>query len=294
MDTLTRTQNSHHYLKYYRDVPQEYLQPFLEFRGEHPFKTVSIHNIRWEYLDVGYGPEVLLLLPGALGVPIMDWRHISYFSQQVRVIAPSYAPLASMNAMVDSIAGILAAESIPSAHVWGGSYGGFVAQVFVRRHPNLTEKLILSHSLPPSPETGATMRKMLRWMRLLPGFLLRWIMNRSFKRLLPEKTEGMALTIAIYNELMHTRMTKADIMAILHRTKDFSEMLFSPNDLDSWSGSVLLILSDDDPSTPEEVRNALQALYPEAKTHLFHGAGHATSHLQENAYRYVIETFINE
>jgi pimeloyl-ACP methyl ester carboxylesterase len=289
---FTQTQLDPQFMKYYADVPREDLEPFLAFRAEHPFKSTLVHDIQWEYLDAGQGSVVLLILPGALGDPIMDWRHISYFSHQHRVIAPNYAPLPSMETLVDGIAGILDAEGINSVHAWGGSYGGMVAQIFVRRHPSMTKKLIISHSLPPNPQSGAQLRSWSRWFTCLPGGVLRWVMNRSLRRLLPENGEGFALPIAIYNELMRTRMTKKYIISIINRTIQYSEMAFHPDDLASWSGSVLLMMSEDDPSTPEETRNNLQALYPGAQMHLFQGSGHATSLLQENAYRAVIEAFM--
>ena len=292
MNTLSK--RNPEIFKYYKNVPQERLKLYLSFRNQHPFKTITINDIQWEYLDVGDGTQVILLLTGALGVPIMDWRHIRYYSEKYRVIAPSYPTLSSMNMLIDGVAAILRSEDINNAYVWGGSYGGAVAQVFVRRHPALTKKLVISHSFLPNKESSTRLRKMIRWMRLLPGVLLRGVLNLSLKRLLPKDTEGLSLTLGIYNELMHTRMTKNNILAMLNRTIDYSEQIFSPEDLNTWSGEVILIMTDDDPSTPEETRTAFHSLYPGAKTHLFHGTGHATSLLKEDEYRSVIDAFIKE
>jgi pimeloyl-ACP methyl ester carboxylesterase len=57
--------------------------------------------------------------------------------------------------------------------VMGGSYGGLVAQVFVRRHPGRTASLILSHTLLPEREEAGQVAKVTRWMRLLPAPVLR-------------------------------------------------------------------------------------------------------------------------
>jgi pimeloyl-ACP methyl ester carboxylesterase len=291
MNKLSKHHINQRIQKYYQEVSQENLEPFLLFREQHPFKKTTINDTHWEYLDIGSGSQVILLLTGVLGVPVMDWRHITHFSEKYRIIAPCYPPLSSMKLLVDGIADILRSEGITTAHVWGGSYGGAVAQVFVRRHPALSKKLIVSHSFLPNKESAIRLRKTLRWMRLLPGFLLRMVLKNSLNRLLPEDDEGMTLTIGIFNELMNTRMSRQNILAIFNRTVDYFEMTFKPDDLHSWTGAVLLIMSDNDPSTPEKVRTTFQTLYPGAKTHLFHGTGHATSLLREDEYRAVIESF---
>jgi pimeloyl-ACP methyl ester carboxylesterase len=278
--------------KYYKNVTMAELAPFIDFRKSNPLKKLKIQNVEWQYLDTGSGKNTIVLMTGALGMPIIDWRHINYFSQQFRLLAPSYPPLPSMEALVDGIADLMVKAGVHSVQIWGGSYGGMVAQVFVRKYPQLTEKLILSHTLPPNPETGKSLTRMLKWMQILPGFLLRWLLNRSLSRLMPENEEGMALTYAIYNEIMHTHMDKENIVALFKRTIDYSTRHFTPDDLANWQGSVLLMLSKDDPSTPDETRQLLQTIYPDARVHLFQGTGHATSLLQENAYREVIESFI--
>jgi pimeloyl-ACP methyl ester carboxylesterase len=80
----------------------------------------------------------------------------------------------------------------------------------------------------------------------------------------------------------------------LWRTVDYFGRQYTPQDLSGWPGKVLLVLADDDPGTPEPVRAALSALYPEARLHLFHGTGHVTSVLERDEYQAVIDTFLDE
>ena len=81
------------------------------------------------------------MLPGALGTAESSWQTIGHLAGHYRVIAPSHPPVATMAELVDGIALILEQEGVPHTHVLGGSYGGFVAQVFVRRHPARVRKL---------------------------------------------------------------------------------------------------------------------------------------------------------
>jgi pimeloyl-ACP methyl ester carboxylesterase len=88
------------------------------------------------------------------------------------------------------------------------------------------------------------------------------------------------------------RLTKLDALTTLWRTVDYNARRFTPLDLASWPGKTLLVLADDDPSTPAPVRLAVAALYPGARVHLFHGTGHAAALLKQDEYLAVIEEFI--
>ena len=108
------------------------------------------------------------------------------------------------------------------------------------------------------------------------------------------KKPETALMDAMIEELLYQRLTKADILSIFGRTVDYFAQEYTSQDLADWPGKVLLVLADDDPSTPEPVRTEISALYPEARLHLFHGTGHGTSVLKEEEYQAVIGGFLDE
>ena len=276
----------------YADVPPAELEKFSAFLKAYPYRFVTSEGIEWAYIAAPPGGEDLLALSGALCAPEVSWKTITGLAGQYRVIAPEYPPVTSMDRLADGIAAILRHEGVASAHVLGGSYGGFVAQVFVRRHPQLVRSLVLSHTLPPSPESSESVQKMLRWLALLPEGALRWLMAKRLSGLLPEKTPETAVLHATYQEMLRFRLTKADMLALLARTVDFTGRAFTPQDLQDWPGKTLLMLADDDPGTPAEVRARLQALYPAARLHLFHGSGHATAVARQDEYLAVIRQFL--
>ncbi|MGC9394180.1 MAG: alpha/beta fold hydrolase [Anaerolineae bacterium] len=281
--------------KLYRDVPWEQLEPYRQFRNAHAFKHITQDGVTWAYYDLGSGPETRLTLTGALAIPYFDWHHLLSFAQTHRVIAPCYPAVDTMDALCDGLAGILHHEGIECAHVQGGSYGGFVAQIFVRRYPEMTASLILSHTQPtyPDDEGTAKLERMLRWAKLLPAGILRWMLSLSLSRLMPEKTPDVALILAIYAELLRVRLRKADILSILARTVDYEGHRFAPDDLVDWPGRILIMMTENDRTTPEEVREDFKRLYPQAQIHLFEGTGHVTSWEQAEAYRTVINKFLN-
>jgi pimeloyl-ACP methyl ester carboxylesterase len=218
----------------YAGVPPAELEKFSAFLKAYPYRFVTSEDVDWAYIATEPVGADLLVLSGALCAPEVSWKTIGALAGQHRVIAPEYPPLTSMDRLADGIAAILQREGIQSAHVLGGSYGGFVAQVFVRRHPQLVRSLVLSHTLPPAPESSASVQKMLRWLALLPEGALRWLMGKRLSGLLPAKTPETAILHAIYQEMLRFRLTKADILALLARTADFASQAFTPQDLQDW------------------------------------------------------------
>ena len=280
--------------KWFKDVPPEQVERLLGFRAAYPYKHATINGVAWQYIAVGEGARATLLLSGALGVAHFSWRTISDFINKYRVIAPSYPPVDSMAELVDGIAQIMEQEGIAKAAVVGGSYGGLVAQVFVRRHPDKSTKLVISHSFAPDPEGGKKLKGAVRWLPLLPIGPLRTLLRKRLGVLLPEGHAESALLKAEFNEVIDRHLTRESIISAYRRAMDFTtNYVFTPQDLAEWPGEVLLIMADDDPATPEPVREEMKRLYPKAQVHLFSGTGHATAVLRQDEYLATIEAFID-
>jgi pimeloyl-ACP methyl ester carboxylesterase len=278
----------------YARVPADRLEEFQTFRRAFPYRNVAHEGVAWPYLTGGQGDPPLLLLSGALAIPDISWTSIVNFATRRQVIVPAYPPVMTMDTLVDGIAAVLRHEGVDQAHVMGGSYGGFVAQVFVRHHPQLTRSLVLSHTQPPYPETAARIRPFARLLRWMPMGLVRYMMRRVFRSMMPEWSEETACLLAIFDELIRYALDKKDVIGILERTVDYSVRRFAPQDLSGWPGKVLLVFGDGDPATPPDVRQQLESLYPGCQVHLFEGASHATSVTHQSEYLAVIDEFLSQ
>jgi pimeloyl-ACP methyl ester carboxylesterase len=265
------------------------MEAFLAFHTTHPAQEATIDGVTWDVIIAGEGDETLLFLPDTYGVPDMLWRHIAYFAQRGRVVAPAYPPLRRMDDLVDGLVGLLRLVGVERAHLIGDSYGGFVAQSFARRHPDMTSSLVLSHTLPPDSGSGDLVRAALMWMQYIPMFLLRGMIDRQLRQLMPPRTEETALAHAIFSEAIRSRLTKEGVLAGYWRLVDFN----TAEDAEDWQGPVQVMLSEDDPSIPLSAREALEAVYPQAETHIFERTGHAAALLKPDEYRTVIERFID-
>jgi pimeloyl-ACP methyl ester carboxylesterase len=280
--------------KIYRDVPAADLEAFQRFRAENPPRTAEVAGQTWSYVSGGAGDRAILFLPGAQGVGEAAWGNIGHFAPRFRWLAPSYAPVPTMAELADGIAALLDREGIARVSVIGGSYGGFVAQIFVRRHPDRVERLILSHTGPPNPGRGQAVEKSLRWLPRLPLFLLRPQFRQVMMGLIPKRPET-ALVRAHLEEIIALHVTKPGMINVYRRVVDYDLLQrFAPGDLDGWPGRVLLLMGDNDPATPEPVRERMKALYPGAEVHLFEGTGHAAGVLKRDEYRAAMDAFLEE
>jgi pimeloyl-ACP methyl ester carboxylesterase len=281
-----------HIASLYAQVPTDRLERFQAFRQAFPYKDLIFDGVTWSYLTGGQGDSPLLLLSGALAIPDISWVSIVNFAALRRVIVPAYPPLTTMDALVDGIAAILRHEGVEQADVMGGSYGGFVAQVFVRRYPQMTRSLVLAQTLAPYAETAARMRRFARLLRWMPMGLVRQMMRRVFRSMMPEWSEETACQLAIFDELVGYTLGKKDVIGILERMADFSVRSFTPQDMSGWPGKVLLVFGADDPATPPDVRQRLESLYPGCQVHLFEGTGHTASVTRQDEYLTVIDGFL--
>ena len=111
----------------------------------------KVDDIHIYYEEHGQGEPLLLIM--GLGASTLSWsEQISFFSSEFRVIAfdnrgagRSDKPAVRYNIALfaDDTAGLMDALSVGSAHVYGQSMGGFIAQELALRHPQRVRTLVL-------------------------------------------------------------------------------------------------------------------------------------------------------
>ena len=169
----------------HRGIAAERLEELREFQATHPPKHTRVKKVRWDYIASGEGEEALLPLPGGAMVGEAGFTRIPAFEDHYRVIAPDYphdVPTAAQ--LLDGLAGVLDAEGVRSAHVLGPSYGGLVAQCFVRRHPDRVQTLILANTGVPPQRLLRPAKLFLTLLPLVPLTWLRTFRERTLARLL--------------------------------------------------------------------------------------------------------------
>ena len=263
------------------------------FRATYSTTHATVEGIAWKYIACGHGEKALLILPGLLGFGEMSFEHILAFENSYRVIAPSYPiTITRVLQLTRGIIGILDAEHIDRVQVLGGSYGGMIAQCLVHQYPNRVDRLILSHTGVPRPDRAVKNRRFLAILRLLPMRLLRTMLRLSTRKSMAGAPMQRAFWEAYSNEKI-ALITKADLISRYQVAVDFDvSCAFAPEDLRDRPGQILILEGDNDPVAESQAREALRALYPEARVHTFHGSGHVASIAKLDEYVAVIRHFL--
>lgn len=282
----------------YAKVLPEQVARLKDFRLTHPYKQLTIGDTKWEYISCGQGKQTLLLLPGALSVGESTFPFIEAFENEYRIVAPSYALSLTMTGLCRGLAHILESEGLNQAHLFGGSYGGLVAQYFVRQYPSKVRSLILSHTFVLTPKFAKPL-----WIagKLFPAFpqklfapILRLRLNKMLVSTLRAANHPETEFWRAYlNEAIASDLLKE---VFIHQNKCLLELArqpqFTPDDLKEWPGKVLIIESEDDPAITTRDRALLRSTYPNAQVHAFRDAGHASSILKREEVSSIIRSFL--
>ena len=282
--------------KYYRNVPPDLAESFLNFRKAYPYQKKEILGVNWRFLDTLQGEETLLVLAGATTAADVSFMSLEFFARTYRVIAPDYPPIGSLEAFFNGLLLLLEDLGIEKFYLLGGSYGGWMAQSLVRFAPARVKKLVITAVGPPNPENSRQLKNLLGWLRFLPTFVLKTFLNRSFANLDTDDTEKypqMKLLWAMVKEVVNERLTRRDIFALFERLINQTEhYTFDPADLQDWPGKVLLVFGSEDPASPADKREAMQVLYPQAKVKVFEGGQHGIALTHQQEYFKVIADFL--
>ncbi|MDY6965944.1 MAG: alpha/beta hydrolase [Halobacteriota archaeon] len=281
--------------KIYKKVPEEQKELLKRFRLTHPCKYLTIDGSIWEYISCGQGKETLVLLPGGVRFGETWFKLITALENEYQIISPTYPALSTMAEYVNGVAEILESEETPRAHILGTSFGGWVAQCFIRRYPERAMTMILSNTSGESPYSERFIKFVSIYASLYPVQLIRVGLLRNYLKIISIPDSEREFWKAYLKEKFYLYTTKDDILSQYKCTLDFtSSYKFSKDDLANWSGRVLIMESDDGPGFNAPVREALKNLYPLAKVHTFHNAGHTPGYTNPREYSSVLREFLRE
>lgn len=270
-------------------------QEWTHFRNTHPYRSLVTDGITWSYLIGGNGPETLLFLPGGLRIADAFFVILGELEHYYRVIAPSYPPVPTMEALVTGIAAILNAERVDRIDVLGESFGGEVAQYLVRQYPERVQSLILANTAPthPHPMFAQPFRWTMTLSFLLPDPIVRALSQRLLLSAISAPSGELPFWRALIQEVVYHHLSRADIDSFFRETLDFHlHYKFSPADLANWSGRILILESADDRGIPRSSREGVKRLYPQAAVHTFECGGHTPWLTRADVYFSTIRGFL--
>ncbi len=298
----TSTQHSADHRKKTEFVPQEGdkaldLSRRLEnFRHTHPYREIQVEDRKWRYIVGGQGERTLLLFPGGTLVPDTYFMLLEDLELSSRVIVPAYSAVPTMAELVKGAAAILDAEGVKRVDVMGSSFGGYVAQCFVRAHPDRVDRLILAVTGVRHFVSRATPLYLLaQLMKVLPASVVRFMMWRLWSTLVTTSSEEQAFWLGLLNEILTKQLSKANLVSVTEEIYDFSAHYhFRSGDLAAWPGKILILESDQDKAFSPAVRAETRAVYPQARVHTFHDAGHTAIMTSTDEFISAIRAFLDE
>ncbi|GAF87220.1 unnamed protein product [marine sediment metagenome] len=219
---------------------------------------------------------------------------ISYLEPGYRIISPTYPAIETMEEGVEGIKGIMEKEKARRIILMGSSFGGWLAQVFVRKHPEMIKKLILSNTSTPDSVMSRSLLEYTRFtLPRYPEKILKFIYKKSYLKILSEVGEDeKQFWKALITELLFYYTTKKEIITMFTTIRDFAKNYrFSVDDLKRWRGKILIIESSDD-IHKDDSRNRLRDLYPRAKIKTLKDAGHTAGYTAPPEYVRAVKKFL--
>lgn len=274
----------------YADVPAEQRDALRQFRADHPERAIDHDGTTWRYVVSGADDAPpLLLLVGGLREADAAHANIAALSDTFRVITPSYPALGTMDALADGLSAILTHEGATPAHVLAGSFGGMLAQIFIRRHPALVAKVVLSTTAVFDEASAERYRQALAMVEPLPDDQVAAMAKEMMFATMQPPPDKHAFYRAYLDELYSYRVDKAGIVSLYRALLDFADHGAMA---ERWTGDALILESDDDATFDESIRARVRGLYPGASHYTFHGAGHSPATTQRELYFNVVKDFL--
>lgn len=280
--------------KLYKKVPDEQKKRFFKFRENHPYKNLMLDSLNWKYISTGKAKNTVVLLPGGIRSAETWEKLITILENDYRIISPTYPAIKSIEEGIEGIFKIIKIEEAKEVYLLGQSFGGWLAQAFIRKYPDTVKKLILSNT----SGSGSTISERILKLAifLIPKYplkILRYGLKRNYFKLFKVTDRDKEFWEAFITELFYFKVTREEIINQYKASYDFMKNYkFSRGDLSNWPGKILIMESSDD-VIKKKAREELKSLYPKAYVHTFNQAGHTPGYTEPTEYVKVLKKFLS-
>jgi pimeloyl-ACP methyl ester carboxylesterase len=266
---------------------------FETFQRAAPVRRLHHEGVEWRYRVAGSGPQGLLLLPGAVGDGDAYFTLAPLLSVSHTLIAIAYPPVTSLTALLDGLRIVLDREGVGSTDLLGGSFGGMVAQAFLRRFPERTRRVVLSATGPARVSRAAANEKWSRMVGRLPLAVTRGLLRAIVRVSLRAVTVDRRFWRDFYFRAI-AELSRPELIARYRLSADIDR--HGPPSLaglQEWAGETLILEGGADQIAHGTARDSLRVIFPGAQVHTFAGAGHAISAQRADEWSATIAAFLN-
>jgi pimeloyl-ACP methyl ester carboxylesterase len=261
---------------------------------------VRVADISIHYETYGQG-EPLVLIMGLGGGSSMWWRQVAFFSPDYQVIVYDSRGVGrtdkpdipySMDMLVGDAAGLLERLGIASAHIYGVSMGGMVAQELALRYPKLVSSLVLGattcgggHAAMPSQET---LQQLFGIMTLSPDEAVKVSTSVTFSPTFIERHPEKI------NEWLIKGAESPPSPMGFKRQAEAAAGFDTYDRLQQIRVPTLILAGTADQLIPSDNSRILASIIPNAKLVLFEGAGHGYLWEAEEAANQTVRDFLRQ
>ncbi len=237
----------------------------------------------FKYIEQGEG-EVMLLLHGLFGA-LSNWKDVlDHFSKKYKVVIP-LMPIFEMNILKLSVDGLanfiydfVEYKQYKKVNVLGNSLGGHVALVFIKKHPQLVNSLVL---------TGSS--------GLYESALGSSYPKKGDKEYIRERISvtfynPKSATDELVDEVHSTLQDRMKVLRILTMAKSAIRHNMR-KDLPSFIQPTCLIWGKQDTITPAHVGEEFHQLLPHSELHLLDCCGHAAMMERPQEFNSIVDDF---
>ena len=208
----------------------------------------------------------------------------------------------------DAIASLIKNLKAENVYLWGQSYGGALAQIIAKRHPEAVKGLILTSTASMSNNIQfegmqclvkmfgeEKEKKNIKTYKKLPMSLLPAIMNLAFKKYL-RNDKAAQNAIKELLEQIKGDLTKEYFCHMTHLLGDLRNHLgtHDKKDFEYLKGHVLIIEPDDDKTFTPDIKNALAEIMPDPTVYSDISGGHLAMMFETDNYMKKFYDFMND
>lgn len=285
---------------------------FAYYNEVAPVKTIKLSsgNFKYRYYK-NPNPKVnatIVMLAGGSGMADGFFTIAKSFMDSYSFISFNYPmDFKGNEAMADAISELIKYLKAENVYYWGQSYGGLLAQIIAKRHPDVVKGLILTSTASLSNDISfegmECLTKMLnerkeqkryKTYKRFPMFLLPIMMNLAFKKHLKDKP-GTYESVKELIKQLKPDMTKEYFCHMTSLLADLRNHIGTHHkeDFENFKGRVLIIEPDDDKTFTDDIKEALINIMTEPTVVRNVNGGHLAMMFNTDNYMKVVNDFMD-
>jgi len=280
---------------------------FKTFDEKYPVRTRQVDGLTFSYRLGGNGEKTVVLLVGGFGISDVFYNHFTRLAESFTVLTFDYPPETCRNSVLaDGIAALVKELGLKNVFLVGQSYEGLIAQVIAKRHPEIVSGLVLSNTgcidagMDEAAKNymlqmAAELKKYIRIARVVPIKVLKKILLRKMEKQFEQYSPDERKHLTDVFTHVFGRMSREYEINMCSLMLDLENELESTGKAYSYlDGRVLLLLSEDDHTFDDSVKNSLIRTMPNPVVETKISGGHMALLVNTDLYLQTVIQFINQ